>query len=80
MMRRTVVRKTGLYDPDAFPTEDYDYWLRISENHRVGMIREVVCLYRRHGGQLTKTEDMKRIRQKTVEAVQRAKRRRGIEA
>lgn len=78
MMRRTVVNKTGTYDPEAFPTEDYDYWLRISEAHRIGIVREVVCLYRRHGGQLTRTQKMQRIREKTVEAVERAKRRRGI--
>ncbi len=79
MMRRNVVDTTGLYDPEAFPTEDYDYWLRISETHRIGMVREVLCLYRRHRGQLTRTQKMQRIREKTVDAVQRAKRRRGME-
>ncbi len=78
VFRRKILNTVGLYDPEAFPTEDYDYWLRISERHNIGMIREVLCLYRHHRGQLTRTEKMQRIREKTVEAVQRAKKRRGI--
>jgi len=79
MFRKRITETTGLYDPNAFPTEDYDYWLRISEQHNIGLIHDVLCLYRRHRKQLTKTEKMQRIREKTVEAVQRARKRRGIE-
>jgi hypothetical protein len=79
MFRKSIIDTVGLYDPEAFPTEDYDYWLRISEKHNIGMLHEVLCLYRHHGRQLTRTEKMKRIRAKTVEAVQKAKKRRGIE-
>jgi glycosyltransferase involved in cell wall biosynthesis len=78
MFRKRIIDTVGLYDHEAFPTEDYDYWLRISERHNIGMLREVICLYRHHRHQLTRTEKMQRIRQKTVEAVQRAKGRRGI--
>jgi glycosyltransferase involved in cell wall biosynthesis len=79
MFRRKIIDTVGLYDPEAFPTEDYDYWLRISEKHNIGVLHEVLCLYRHHSRQLTRTEKMQRIREKTVEAVQRAKKRRGIE-
>lgn len=79
MFRKRITETTGLYDPDAFPTEDYDYWLRISEQHDIGLIHDVLCLYRRHKKQLTRTEKMQRIREKTIEAVWRAKERRGID-
>jgi glycosyltransferase involved in cell wall biosynthesis len=78
MFRRRIIDTVGLYDHEAFPTEDYDYWLRISERHNIGILREAICLYRHHRYQLTRTEKMQRIRQKTVEAVQRAKERRGL--
>ena len=79
MFRKRITETIGLYDPDAFPTEDYDYWLRISEQHDIGLIHDVLCLYRRHKKQLTRTEKMQRIREKTIEAVWRAKERRGID-
>jgi len=79
MFRKKIIETVGLYDPDAFPTEDYDYWLRISEHHAIGIIREPICFYRRHRGQLTRTEKMRHIQQKTIEAVQRAKERRGLD-
>jgi glycosyltransferase involved in cell wall biosynthesis len=78
MLRKRITETAGLYDPDAFPTEDYDYWLRISEQHDIGLIHDVLCFYRRHKKQLTRTEKMQRLREKAVEAVQKARKRRGI--
>ena len=80
MFRKSITKTAGLYDPDMFPTEDYDYWLRISEKHDIGMIREVLCLYRRHRSQLTRTQKMKIIREKTIESVRRARKRRGLDS
>lgn len=78
MFRRKIIETVGLYDPGAFPAEDYDYWLRISEKHNIGIINEVLFLYRQHKGQLTHTEKMKFIKTKANEAVFRAKKRRGL--
>ena len=34
MYRREVLDKVGEYDPDMFLVEDYEYWIRISEQLR----------------------------------------------
>ena len=54
MFRRSLLREVGMYDPDnTGGDEDYDYWIRISRQHKVAALDEVLFEYRRHGGQLT---------------------------
>lgn len=78
MFRKRIIDTVGFYDPDAWPAEDYDYWLRISEVHNIGMIQEVLYHYRQHPQQGTRTVNMKYIKTKATEAVQKAKKRRGL--
>lgn len=45
--------KIGNYDADRFLVEDYDYWLRISQNYEVAHIDSVLYQYRYHEKSLT---------------------------
>lgn len=56
MYRRQVLDRVGEYDTDKFLVEDYDYWLRISdEMGDIRRIPQVLYKYRRHSGSLTET-------------------------
>lgn len=76
MFRKSITGTVGFYDPAMVPTEDYDYWLRISEKHSLGVIREVLTQYRHHHNQLSKQEE--KVKNHAALAVSRAKKRRGI--
>lgn len=76
MFRKEVTGKVGFYDPNMVPTEDYDYWLRISESYDVGIIREVLTQYRHHHNQLSKQEQ--KVKDRAAEAIHKAKKRRGL--
>ena len=78
MFRKDILGKVGFYDGTMFPAEDYDYWLRISDEHNIGIIREVLCHYRQHHQQLTNTEKTAFIQEKARLAVKKAKQRRGL--
>jgi glycosyltransferase involved in cell wall biosynthesis len=45
MFRRAVVRSVGGYDPDWFPVEDYDLWLRVLERGRYVGLPTVESFY-----------------------------------
>lgn len=53
MLKRKVLEKTGLFDERFLIGEDYDLWLRISAEHKIGYITEVVSKYRRHPSSIT---------------------------
>lgn len=55
MYRREVLDKVGEYDPDMFLVEDYEYWIRISEQFKIGHLNKNLYTYRMHGGSLTGT-------------------------
>ena len=55
MYRREVLDKVGEYDPDMFLVEDYEYWIRISEQFKIGHLNENLYTYRMHGSSLTGT-------------------------
>ena len=40
MYRREVLDKVGEYDPDMFLVEDYEYWIRISEQFKIGHLNK----------------------------------------
>lgn len=76
MFHKSVIGSVGFYDPSMVPTEDYDYWLRISEKHKVGIIREVLTQYRHHHSQLSKQEQ--KMKEHAALALSKAKKRRRI--
>ena len=51
--RREVLTGAGGYRPAFAHAEDYDLWLRVSERTALANIREIVLLYRVHGGQVS---------------------------
>jgi len=53
MFRTDIVRASGSFRQDALHAEDYDLWLRISENHDVDNLPEPLILYRVHSGQIS---------------------------
>jgi hypothetical protein len=48
MIRKSALETTGLYpeDPEKFPPEDYDLWLRIAKHWDVANLPEVLLQYR----------------------------------
>src|SRR5439155_20333854 len=38
MLRRSILRSTGVFDEKFTHAEDYDLWLRIGRSHRIGFI------------------------------------------
>ena len=78
MFRKEVFGSVGFYDPDMVPAEDYDYFLRISEKHDLGIVREVLVQYRVHSAQISNTEGGVKMVSKAAIAVTRAKLRRGL--
>jgi len=45
---RKVKEVVGDYDPDFFLVEDYDYWLRVSQQFPMGHLNEPLYFYRTH--------------------------------
>jgi len=48
LYRREVQEVVGDYDPDTLLCEDYDYWIRVWREFRLGHLPEPLYLYRRH--------------------------------
>ena len=62
MLRRSAVEAVGGYRFDYI--EDYDLWLRLSEQFELANLAEPLVLYRLHPGQLSlsRLEEMQRLR------------------
>jgi len=50
--RRAEVLSAGGYDSLFNPAEDYDLWVRLAVNYRLGNLPDFVCQYRVHGNQV----------------------------
>ena len=48
ILRRSVLEKTGLFDPEFTHAEDYDLWLRVGRSHAIGHIEAPLIQCRRH--------------------------------
>jgi glycosyltransferase involved in cell wall biosynthesis len=49
MARRTVITSVGGYREAFRHAEDYDLWLRVTEQHHIGNLTECLMCYRCHG-------------------------------
>jgi glycosyltransferase involved in cell wall biosynthesis len=49
MIDAAALDKSGGYDQSAWPAEDYDLWLRLSEQGRLANVPEYLYRYREHG-------------------------------
>ena len=58
MARRKSIETVGLYDPLMTSAEDYDLWLRIALDGKIGVLKFPLTLYRRHAHQMSATWSM----------------------
>lgn len=56
--RREVYEAVGDYDPELFRIEDYDYWLRVAQQFKLGWLAQPLYYYRRHASSLTGKDDL----------------------
>lgn len=58
---KEIAKKVGFYNPNLFLLEDYDYWLRIHDIGKIGVLHECLYNYRIHPNTLTskRKEDVK---------------------
>ncbi len=61
MLRRAAVLACGGYRPAFLQAEDYDLWLRLSEQFDIHVVPETLLDYREHGGQVSWTRLEQRI-------------------
>ena len=55
MYTRNAYSQTGEYDANLFLVEDFDYWQRLSSQHKTMTIEQILYDYRFHDGALTST-------------------------
>ena len=53
LYRKCVQENIGLYNPDLFLCEDYEYWLRIAEYTKIFRMDDCLYQYRRHSQNLS---------------------------
>lgn len=53
MFRRSMVEKFGFYDEDFLNSEDYEYWLRVANKVKVGILNKPLVKYRLHSQSVT---------------------------
>jgi hypothetical protein len=59
MFRRAEALSAGGYDSLFYPAEDYDLWVRLAANYRLGNLADFVCQYRVHGNQVGSSSILK---------------------
>ena len=57
LYRTSIYKEIGYYDP-AYKFEDTDFWLRLTEHHKVGYINTYHTYYRWHGKNLSNSDNM----------------------
>jgi len=55
MMRTDALRGVGGYDEGMERAQDYDLWLRLSEEHAIGTVPEYLYFWRDHGSGISRT-------------------------
>lgn len=50
---RARARQVGEFRPELRTQQDYEYWLRFTQQHSLAFVDEVLVKYRRHANQLT---------------------------
>ena len=73
MMRTSVIRDLGGYDPEYNGMEDYELWCRVLESCEITTLPDILLRYRIHGGQVTQNpsprhrERMRRLKCRQLE-------------
>ncbi len=53
MFRRSMIDKFGFYDEDFLNSEDYEFWLRVTNKVKVGILNKPLVKYRMHSKSVT---------------------------
>jgi hypothetical protein len=61
MMRRQPLESVALYDEAMRSSQDYDLWLRLSEEHRICCVPEFLYAWREHEDSITGTRSDEQI-------------------
>jgi glycosyltransferase involved in cell wall biosynthesis len=53
MFRRSMIERFGFYDEDFLNSEDYEYWLKVTNKVKVGILNKPLVRYRLHSQSVT---------------------------
>jgi len=73
-IKRAVLNDVGLFNEDLWIAEDYDMWLRISEQYPIEYIHQILYYYSviPRGGSLTQQKDRKKELEQNIEDIKKA--------
>ncbi|CAK2180186.1 teichuronic acid biosynthesis glycosyltransferase TuaG [Vibrio crassostreae] len=69
MVRADVFSQTGSFNADIKYGEDWELWLRMSENHQIGALNSVQVGYLMRASSVTQTENLKLRNLKSIETI-----------
>lgn len=69
MYRKQIADKIGVYDPDLFLAEDYEYWIRISEASSIMPLHKNLYTYRLQPNSLSGSIRWERIKAQKVKVI-----------
>ncbi|WP_299694285.1 glycosyltransferase [uncultured Vibrio sp.] len=69
MVKADVLSQTGGFNADIQYGEDWELWLRLSENHQVGVLNSVQVGYLMRASSVTQTESLKLRNLQSVETI-----------
>ena len=72
IVHRDVFEGVGLFFDNRIVAEDWDMWLRISDDHPVALIERTLARRRIHAGMKTRNRDWKKQYNRSVNTVERA--------
>ena len=61
IMRRSVLKEVGLFDPCVRWGEDWELWIRVASQYKVAILPEPVIVYRWHVDNLSHTTNWEKI-------------------
>lgn len=57
MTKKEVLDKIGTFDTELFGTEDWDLWIRIAKDYKIGYIVQDLAYYREHSAGISKNRE-----------------------
>ena len=69
MVRADVFSQTGSFNADIKYGEDWELWLRMSENHQIGALNSVQVGYLMRASSVTQTENLKLRNLQSIETI-----------
>ncbi|WP_135382532.1 glycosyltransferase family 2 protein [Vibrio tasmaniensis] len=69
MVKADIFSQTESFNPDIKYAEDWELWLRISENHQIGVLNSVQVGYLMRANSVTQTESLKLRNLQSIENI-----------